>query len=53
MDIPKGLAFKKDKKNPGHYFLAVTERMRVETLVDKLQIVGHRMSIIKGGGKVL
>jgi len=52
-DIPLGLAFVADKGNSGHYFLAVTERMLVETLVNKLEMVSHRLSVIQGGGKVL
>lgn len=52
-DIPPGLAFVADNGNSGHYFLAVTERMLVETLVNKLEMVAHRMSVIQGGGKVL
>lgn len=52
-DIPPGLAFVADKKNSGHYFLAVTERMLVEKLVNKLEMVSHRMSVIKDGGRAL
>lgn len=52
-DIPKGLAFKKDEGNSGHYFLAVTERMKVEQLVEKLRFVAYRMSVMKEGGAVL
>lgn len=52
-DIPPGLAFSKDQDNPGHYFLAVTERMRVEQLVEKLKKVAYRMSVIKSGGRAL
>lgn len=52
-DIPKGLAFRPDPDNDGHYFLTVTERMRVEQLVEKLKVVAYRMSVIKGGGNVI
>lgn len=52
-DIPPGLAFIADEDNSGHYFLAVTERMKVETLVQKLEYVAQRMSVIKGGGNAL
>lgn len=52
-DIPKGLAFVADKDNDGHYFLAVTERMLVEQLVEKLKFVAFRMSVIKEGGCAL
>ncbi len=52
-DIPPGLAFMQDKENDGHYFLAVTERMLVEQLVEKLKFVAFRMSVIKDGGRAL
>lgn len=52
-DIPPGLKFLADKENSGHYFLAVTERMHVDQLVRKLEIVAHRMSVMKGGGNAL
>jgi hypothetical protein len=52
-DIPKGLAFTKDEDNSGHYFLAVTERMKVEQLVEKLRFVAYRMSVMKEGGAAL
>lgn len=52
-DIPKGLAFVKDEENSGYYFLAVTERMKVEQLVEKLKFVAFKMSVIKEGGKAL
>lgn len=52
-DIPAGLAFVSDKDNDGHYFLAVTERMLVEQLVEKLKFVAFRMSVMKDGGRAL
>jgi len=52
-DIPKGLKFFADKDNSGHYFLAVTERMLVDQLVRKLEMVSFRMSVIKDGGRAL
>ncbi|WP_444920438.1 hypothetical protein ACJJID_16655 [Microbulbifer sp. CnH-101-G] len=52
-DIPPGLAFTKDTGNPGHYFLAVTERMLVEQLVEKLRLVAQRMAVIEDGGRAL
>lgn len=53
-DIPTGLEFIEDHDgSPGHYFLAVIERMKVEDLAQKLKIVAFRMSVIKGGGRVI
>jgi len=52
-DIPPGLEFVEDDTNPGHYFLTVTEPMRIEKLVEKLTMISHRMSVIKDGGRVL
>ena len=48
-DVPSGLKFvadPNDKRNR-HYFLIVTERMRVDQLVSKLEWVADRMSIIR------
>lgn len=52
-DIPLGLKFEKDDKREGHYFLTVTESMRIEQLVEKLKMVSYRMSVIKGGGRAI
>ena len=52
-DIPQGLAFVADNKNPRHYLLIATEQMTVEQLVSKLKMLAHRMSVIKNGGKTL
>lgn len=52
-DIPPGLKFVEDLENPGHYFLTVTERMLVEQLVTKLTLVSYRLTVIRGGGKIL
>lgn len=46
-DIPDGLAFVKDSKDNNHYFLSVTEKMHVSTLVTKLKLVGHSMSVMR------
>ncbi|GLS26023.1 hypothetical protein [Marinibactrum halimedae] len=46
-DLPQGMAFTKDPKNKHHYFLAVTERMHINTLVKNLQLIAYKMSIIK------
>jgi len=45
--IPQGLEFVKDPKNNNHYFLAVTERMHVKTLVTKLKFISFHMTIMK------
>lgn len=52
-DIPKGLKFEPDSDNDGHYFLAVTERMHVDQLVKKLELVAQRMSVMKDGGNAI
>lgn len=52
-DIPPGLKFAPDVGNPGHYFLTVTERMLVEQLVTKLTLISYRLTVIRGGSKVL
>jgi hypothetical protein len=52
-DIPYGLAFVPDNKNPRHYLLVATEQMTVEQLVSKLKMLAHRMSVIRNGGKAL
>jgi len=48
-DIPPDLEFVADEKDDRHYFLTVTRKMMVETLVKKLNQVANRMSIIKDG----
>lgn len=53
VDLPLGLKFVEDEKNPGHYFLTVTERMKVETLVSKLKFISYRLSVIKDGGRAI
>jgi len=52
-DIPIGLKFVKDDKRDGHYFLTVTEPMRIEQLVEKLKMISYRMSVIKDGGRAI
>ena len=52
-DLPLGLKFEEDNNSSGHYFLTVTEPMRIEQLVDKLKMVSYRMSIIKDGGRAI
>ncbi len=53
VDIPPGLKFEADKDNSGHFFLAVNRKMHIDQLVKKLEVVAHRMSVLKGGGTVL
>lgn len=52
-DLPSGLKFEEDDGSPGHYFLTVTEPMRIEQLVEKLKMVSYRMSVIKDGGRAI
>lgn len=56
-DIPSGLAFVADRGRAqsarGHYFLTVTETMKVSSLVEKLQLVAYRMSVIHAVSRVL
>ncbi len=53
--VPKGMKFVQDKrpKKQGHYFLTITEKMKVSTLVSNLKWIAHRLSIIKDGSRVL
>ena len=52
-DIPSNMKFVPDEKDDRHYFLTVTEKMTVETLVKKLKWVADRMSVIKDGTRAL
>lgn len=52
-DIPSGLKFVADQENPEHYFLTVTEPMLLASLISKLKLLAHRMTIIRSGSKVL
>ncbi|HSX85180.1 MAG TPA: hypothetical protein VLE50_07215 [Cellvibrio sp.] len=52
-DIPKGLEFVPDPKDPNHYLLRVTETMPVHQLVAKLAWVADRMNVIRCGEKSL
>jgi uncharacterized beta-barrel protein YwiB (DUF1934 family) len=40
-------------KKKGHYFLTVTEKMKVSTLVSNLKWIADRMSVIKDGSRAL
>jgi hypothetical protein len=44
--IPDGLEFVEDPKDKAHYFLAVTKRMHVISLVRKLRLISYRMHIL-------
>jgi len=52
-DIPSGLRFVPDQKNSEHYFLTVTESMQLTSLISKLKLLAHRMTIIRDGSKFL
>ena len=45
--IPDGMEFKKDPKNNNHYFLTVTKRMHISTLVTNLKLISYSMTIFK------
>lgn len=45
--IPNDMAFIQDPKNNNHYFLVVTKKMHVSTLVTNLKLIGHAMTIMK------
>jgi len=44
--IPNGLAFRIDKDDETHYFLAATEEMTVTQLIEKLRMFGQRMAVM-------
>lgn len=54
-DIPANMKFVEDNdpKKKGHYFLTVTEKMKVSTLVSNLKWIADRMSVIKDGSRAL
>ena len=52
-DLPKRMKFVEDRSRPGHYFLTVTERMRVEDLVYDLQWIANKLNVIKEEGSAL
>lgn len=52
-DIPPGLKFEPDVTKKGHFFLTVTEPMLLNTLIAKLKLLAHRMSVIKDAGRTL
>ena len=52
-DLPPGMAFVKDRKKDGHYYLTLTERVTLFKLIQKLKAVARRMSVIIDAGKAL
>jgi hypothetical protein len=52
-DIPSGLKFLPDKRDPQHYLLTVNQSMTVYALVAKLMWIADRMSKISDARKAL
>lgn len=52
-DIPPDLKFVADKDDDRHYYLTVTRKITVDTLVKRLKWVADRMSVIKDGKRVI
>lgn len=52
-DLPPDLKFIQDERDSRHYFLTVTKKMTVETLVSKLKWVADRMALIKDGTRII
>lgn len=52
-DIPSDLKFVPDQKDDRHYFLTVTKKMTVETLVKKLTWVADRMTVIRDASRAI
>ena len=52
-DLPKNMEFVADEARDGHYFLTVTERIRIEDLVFNLKWISDRLSVIKEGATYL
>lgn len=46
-DMPDGMEFVRDPKRKDHYFLAVTKRMHISTLITNLKFIGYKMTVIK------
>lgn len=51
-DLPPNLKFVPDQKDDRHYFLTVTKKMTVETLIKKLKWVADRMTVIRDGTRI-
>ena len=54
-DMPINMEFIEDNdpKKKGHYFLTVTERMKISTLISNLKWIAGKMSVIKDGTRAL
>ena len=54
-DLPKSMKFVEDldPKKKGHFFLTVTDKMRVDQLVSNLKWIADRMSVIKNAERAL
>lgn len=52
-DLPPGLKFVQDERDSRHYFLTVTDKITVESLVSKLKWVADRMVTIKDGTRAM
>lgn len=56
-DIPNGMLFQPDRRPSssakGHHILTVTEKMKISSLVKKLEWLADRMSVIRSAEKVL
>ena len=46
-NLPPGMAFREDVHKKGHYFLVVTERMKLGTLIVNLELIAQRMSTLE------
>ncbi len=46
-DLPDGMQFVQDVKDKSHYFLTVTKRMHIKTLVRNLQLIAYKMTVAK------
>ncbi len=52
-DLPPELKFVADQKDDRHYFLTVTQKMTIDTLIKKLKCVADRMAVIKDASRAL
>ncbi len=54
-DLPKNMKFVEDldPKKKDHFFLTVTDKMRVDQLVSNLKSITDRMSVIKNAERAL
>jgi len=47
-DTPTCFKFVPDRGKKGHYYLAITETMILDTLIKKLKILARQMTVIRG-----